>query len=462
MTAGPGDVRHVSIRVALAAAAIVTIAYLAIAVAVYAIASASLTAQVDQQLAGAMDRALRQPGPGPGRTLPGLPRPPDRQFDAPFLQWVVLADGTVVAGTAGAPLPAALSGLEGSATATIGGNAVRLFGAASGDQRVIVGQTLRPVSDAQSTIIQTELVIGPVLIALVFLGAVAIGRRVAMPIELARRRQLEFTADASHELRTPLSVVEAHTSLALAQDRSAEWYKSAFGRIDRESKRMRRLLDDLLWLARFDATEAAPNTEPVDLGILAAQAADRFGAVAEARHLRLAVRADGPGLVVAAPPEWLDRLLGVFIDNACKYSPDGGSVEVSVVGEGGRVILTVDDAGPGIPEAEREHVFDRFHRATAGGAGAGLGLAIGDEIVRATGGRWKVGESPSGGARLQVAWRPALAQATSRGASHPTPEQMAAPSMRAPSAVAPEASVPPATPAPSAAAPTATASQPDR
>ena len=134
---------------------------------------------------------------------------------------------------------------------------MRIAGAAAGDDHVVVAQTLDSVSQAQSTLILAELLIGPILLLVVFVGAVAIGRRVAAPIERASRRQLEFTADASHELRTPLSVIEAHTSLALAQERSESWYRGAFERVDLESKRMRRLLDDLLWLARFDATEHA-------------------------------------------------------------------------------------------------------------------------------------------------------------------------------------------------------------
>jgi signal transduction histidine kinase len=205
-----------------------------------------------------------------------------------------------------------------------------------------------------------------------------------------------------------LSVIEAQTSLALSQPREAPWYRTAFERVDRESKRMRRLLDDLLWLARFDATHAPPNAEPVDLGILAAQAADRFAVVAEARNLVLEVGGQDDGLVIAAPPEWLDRLLGVLLDNACKYSPDGGTVRVAVATEAGRVRLTVDDSGPGIPEDQRERIFDRFHRAIEGPAGAGLGLAIADAIVRATGGRWRVGQSPTNGARMAVSWPAAL------------------------------------------------------
>ena len=68
--------------------------------------------------------------------------------------------------------------------------------------------------------------------------------------------------------------------------------------------------------------------------------------------------------MIAAPPEWLDRLLGVLLDNACKYAPDGGRVDVTVAIDGSRVALTVDDSGPGIPDAERTRIFDRFHRAT--------------------------------------------------------------------------------------------------
>jgi signal transduction histidine kinase len=172
---------------------------------------------------------------------------------------------------------------------------------------------------------------------------------------------------------------------------------------------MRRMLEDLLWLARFDATRRSPNTEPVDLAVMAAQAVDRFGAIAETRRLTIRLQVPPDGAVVAAPPEWLDRLLGVLLDNACKYAPDGGAVDVSVVVDGSRVALTVDDSGPGIPEPERTRIFDRFHRATDAQGGAGLGLAIADAIVRATGGRWKVASAPAGGARMGITWSRALA-----------------------------------------------------
>ncbi len=415
-SAGRQLVHSTSIRVALAATAVVAVAYLAIAAGVVAITTQNLTSQLDDRLADSLSRVSR--GPQPPNQGGGAPgggfRPPDRgPFNAPFIVWTIRPDGTVLASNASAILPPAHRAVTAPATISIDGTFVRIQGANAPDgDHIVIGQTMESVGQAQSTIILAELLIGPILLIAVFLGAVAIGRRAATPIEQARQRQMEFTADASHELRTPLSVIEAHTSLALVQERSADWYRTAFLRIDHESRRMRRLLDDMLWLARFDVTHGQPNAELVDLTVLATQTVDRFGIVAQARHLSLAVEASPGSAVITAPPEWLDRLLGTLLDNACKYAPDGGSVRVSVGPEGPRVRLTVDDSGPGIPEEERGRIFDRFHRAAnAAGdstAGAGLGLAIADSIVRATNGRWRIGSSPSGGASMSVSWPRAL------------------------------------------------------
>jgi signal transduction histidine kinase len=409
-------VRRQSIRVALAATGVVAVAYLAIAAGVVAFATRDLTSQIDQRIAQSFTR-LPPTGqfPNPGDTggagangAPNFGRDPGRPFGAPILIWTVAADGTVTAiGNQTPTLPAGLASVAGPQDATIDGTDVRIAGQRVGSVYVIAAQDTSQVADAQQTIVLGVLLIAPFLLGFVFLGAVVVGRRVAEPIEAAHRRQLEFTADASHELRTPLSVIEAHTSLALAADRDAGWYRTAFGKVDRESRRMRRLLEDMLWLARFDAAAAPPAAEPIDLGVLASQAVDRFGAVAETRHLRLAVHVPEAPVVIAASAELVDRLVGVLVDNACKYSPDGGAVDVTVGVESGRAFVAVDDSGPGVPEEERTRVFNRFHRsvsAAADAGGAGLGLAIGDAIVRATGGRWGIGTSPAGGARFTVSW----------------------------------------------------------
>lgn len=407
MTLGPTlGVRRQAIRVALGATIVVAVAYLAVSVAVVAVVTNDLTAQVDHRLGEALARV--PPGRDPDEAFE---RPPgERPFGPPTLIWAVASDGSVLTDAQTPNLPEQYETVVGPLTGSIDRTELRLQGTRVGDRYVVVGQSLESVSDARSTIVLAELLIAPVLLLVVFFGAVAIGRRVAAPIEAARRRQLDFTADASHELRTPLSVIEANTSLALAEDRDETWYRTAFERVDQESKRMRRLLDDMLWLARFDAAQAPPGSEPVDLGVLAAQTADRFAAVAETRGLRLTVRVPDEGASVAAPPELLDRLLGVLLDNACKYVPEGGLVDVTVARDGSRIAVTVDDSGPGLPAIDRDRIFDRFRRATepaagpSGTSGAGLGLAIADAIVRATGGRWQLGTAPAGGARFTVSW----------------------------------------------------------
>jgi signal transduction histidine kinase len=405
------QVRGASIRVAFGAAAVVAVIYLVVGVAVIIIATGSLTSQIDARLAGVLPRIASDPFQARGG-FPSGPRRddrPDQQLGPILLAWRIAADGTVLADDPDFPLPAEYQNVTGPQTVVIRNTPVRIQGMALGDRYIVVGQSTTNVEQTASTILLAEVIIAPILLLVVFLGAVAIGRRVALPIELARQRQMEFTADASHELRTPLSVIEAHTSLALVQDRNVEWYRRAFGKIDVESKRIRRLLDDLLWLARFDATRGQPNAEPVDVAVMAAQTVDRFGVVAEARHLGLTVATNGESQVIVAPPDWLDRLLGVLLDNACKYAPDGGTVRVSVDIDRDRVRLTVDDSGPGIPVDERARIFDRFHRATETGGGAGLGLAIADAIVKSTGGRWKIDASPLGGASMSVSWPRALA-----------------------------------------------------
>jgi signal transduction histidine kinase len=321
--------------------------------------------------------------------------------------WRISGSGSIQSlNTSNVELPAAYWHVTGPETVKLSGVDVRIEGAARGDDYVVVGQSLDNVSQTMSTLIVAEFGIGCALLIFVFLGSVAVGRRVALPIERARQRQLEFTADASHELRTPLSVIEAQATLALARDRDPARDAAAFGSIDTELKRTRRLVDDMLWLARFDSMGGLPQAEPVDLRVLAAQTADRFAAVADTRgqHLEVQPGSTAADAIVAAAPDWLDRLVGILLDNALKYSPSGGSVTVEVAGEGRRVRLTVDDSGPGIPESERGRVFDRFHRATDQPGGTGLGLAIADAIVHATGGRWHIGTSPAGGASVGVSW----------------------------------------------------------
>ena len=165
----------------------------------------------------------------------------------------------------------------------------------------------------------------PVLLLAMFAGSLIIGLRALSPVEHSRRRQLEFTADASHELRTPLSVISAEIGIALSAPRPAEDYRATLHRIERESQRLRSIVEDLLWLARFDSQPPPPGAEPVDLCTIAAECAERFQAVAHAASPGISVTVSpSPAAWISAPPEWIDRLTGVLVDNACRYAGPGG------------------------------------------------------------------------------------------------------------------------------------------
>jgi signal transduction histidine kinase len=408
-------VRSAALRVALIATAIVCVAYLVIAAAVMLIVNRNLTTDIDGRLRARLSLYVSELS-GPPMAPNGFSGPTQHSLQAPLLTWVIYPNGLVQAyvdndtqfrpqGT----LPGSARSIASSTTFSLSdGTGIRGAGVDVAGVHIVVGQSLANVEATQHNILTAELLIGPILLITVFLGAFAIGRRVAAPIERARQRQIELTADASHELRTPLSVIEAQTSLALERERDADWYRNAFQAVGVESKRMRHLVDDLLWLARFDSAGPPPSAEATDLGVLAEQAAERFTAVAEARGLTLRVEVEPVSTVISAPPEWLDRLLGVLLDNACRYTPAGGSVDVRVTRRDNRVRLAVDDSGPGIPADERAHIFDRFRRASDTPGGSGLGLAIAAAVVSASGGRWDVGSSPSGGASMAVSWTPLI------------------------------------------------------
>jgi signal transduction histidine kinase len=327
---------------------------------------------------------------------------------APVFLWLVTPAGTVTAHSPGAPaLPAGLLAANPphdrlAFTADLGrADAFRLELARDGSSWLVAGQSRAGDAHTERLLLYAEVIAGPVLLLAMFFGSLVVGLRALAPVEQSRRRQLEFTADASHELRTPLSVIRAEADVALASPREAAEYRDALTRIRGESQRLRQLVDDMLWLARFDSRPPPPGDEPVELVTLTQACADRFRLVGPEVT---AATADEPALI-SAPPEWIDRLAGVLMDNACRYAGPGGQVRIGVHAQGSRVSLTVEDSGPGIPEADRPLLFDRFHRAVDDGPGAGLGLAIGDSIVRSTGGRWQVGDSPLGGALMAVSWR---------------------------------------------------------
>jgi signal transduction histidine kinase len=393
-----------ALHVAAAATATVLVCYVLIVGAILHLVSSRLLHETEERLA----TLLTESQTVPNNLFLSEASVPDTD-DPPVYVWEVKA-GVVVATTVDAPaLPATIvSGSQAShRDVAIDGHAFRFQHLQRPDgSTVYVAESLGQQHHVRSLLLMSALAVSPILIVGVFASAFVIGRSASKPVERARLRQLEFTADASHELRTPLTVIEAEVGLALVTNRSASGYRDALQRVSGETYRLRKIVDDMLWLARFDSEPPVPRTELVDVTTVARQCADRFEPVVTSRNIQLEidVPSETPALV-AAPPEWLDRLIGVLLDNATRYAKSPGRVVVRVDSSSGQVALSISDDGPGIPVAERRRLFDRFRRIEDnGGEGAGLGLAIADAVVRSTQGRWVVDESALGGARMTVIW----------------------------------------------------------
>ncbi len=399
-----------SLKVAFVATLVVIVVYAGAVAALDVLVAHRLVVQVDRQLTSRLAAARVRP-PALATKEPDSPGEGVHYglgiYGEPIYVWEVPPQSLVAKPNAASPpLPPGIwpAAGAGSATRNLPGTEYRLLSVPYRGGLLVAGESLTELTHVESVLLTSEFVAAPVLLVAIFLASLLIGLRSAKPIELAHRRQLEFTADASHELRTPLSVIEAEVSLARSFE--GETDTATLERIAHESERLKRIVDDLLWLARFDAAPPPPAAGAIDLATVAEVCAARFQALANAKSLELRFARVGTATAtVVAPAEWIDRLTSVLVDNACKYAGEPGTVQVEVGRAGSRVVLAVEDSGPGIPERERARLFDRFRRGTNEAGGHGLGLAIADSIVHSTGGRWRLGTSASlGGARVEVSW----------------------------------------------------------
>ncbi|HZV72829.1 MAG TPA: HAMP domain-containing sensor histidine kinase [Conexibacter sp.] len=213
-------------------------------------------------------------------------------------------------------------------------------------------------------------------------------------------RQREFVADASHELRTPLTSVLANLEL-LAEQVEGEDARDAVASALRSSHRMRRLVADLLLLARADAGRTVPHRS-VDLAQVLVEVAAEVGPLADRGGHHLTVAAHEP-LVVDGARDELHRLALNLIENALRHTPSGTHVHAALARAGDDVVLTVEDDGPGIPKELRARLFERFVRGRGdSGGGSGLGLSIVLAVAVSHGGSVDVERPASGGARFVV------------------------------------------------------------
>ena len=221
--------------------------------------------------------------------------------------------------------------------------------------------------------------------------------------ERAYERQREFVADASHELRTPLTSVQANLELLQASLDGTEEDRQAVSSALGSSRRMSRLVSDLLLLARADAGRRAARTR-VDLARAVADAVGEIEPIAGEHEIDAEV--DGP-LWIEGNPDELHRLVRNLLENSVRHTPPGSRIELRARRADGSALVEVSDDGPGVPDEIRAQVFDRFVRGggsadTAEGGGSGLGLAIVRAVAESHGGSVVVGEGPDGGASFTV------------------------------------------------------------
>ncbi|MGR6914954.1 sensor histidine kinase [[Actinomadura] parvosata] len=228
---------------------------------------------------------------------------------------------------------------------------------------------------------------------------------VAAKVE-SEARMRRFVADVSHELRTPLFGIKGFSELYRMGGTEAA---PAMARIESESGRLAKLVDDLLLLAGLDESDGpALDLTPMDLRTLAADARHDFAALDPARPIAFTGPSGGPAASapVLGDEARLRQVVSNLVGNAVTHTPAGTPVRVGVGTDGGEAVLVIADEGPGLAPEEASRVFDRFYRADGSRAratgGAGLGLAIVRSIVAAHGGRVELRSAPGRGAAFEI------------------------------------------------------------
>lgn len=255
-----------------------------------------------------------------------------------------------------------------------------------------------------------SLIIFAVSMAALFAVSWLLSGWVLRPVERAWDQQRRFVSDASHELKTPLAVILANMQIlerdSSVSEGSMRWVVST----REEATHMKELVEDLLTLARADegsAGQAAASTaEPTDLSALVSGCCLEFDAVAFERGCSIET-ALTPGIVAPVPPENYRRVVRTLLDNATKYAHKDSVVKVSLVSEGRRSKLEVNNQGDVIEPEELEHLFDRFYRTDkarerSSEGGFGLGLAIAKSMVEGAGGTISVRSSAAEGTTFTV------------------------------------------------------------
>lgn len=229
-------------------------------------------------------------------------------------------------------------------------------------------------------------------------------KRILKPLEENQKKQTQFIAAASHELRTPLAVI---LSCASASGKADGKERAHFlDAIQSEGMRMSKLIDDMLLLTTADTGSWSVRTAPVEPDTLLLNLYETFLPLAAEKNIALSITLPEEAVpTIIGDRERITQVLSILLHNALSYTPEGGSVRLILACHGKNISFSVEDNGPGIPDAEKQQIFERFYRSDRSRSKKGhfgLGLCIAAEIVHAHHGRILVKDTPGGGSTFTV------------------------------------------------------------
>ncbi len=251
------------------------------------------------------------------------------------------------------------------------------------------------------SLIINSLMIGGAALAVFFFVSIFLSRWAVRPVELAWKKQRQFVADASHELKTPLTVILSNAEMLSADGTFTDEKKSRrMGHIRAEAARMKKLIDDLLTLAKTDSTKGTMVRERVDFSFLITSTVLTFEPIVFDDRKKLTYEVQDK-IFVAGDAQRLQQLLSILLDNAVKYCPSGGLITINLKEiDKKNALLSVFNDGEPIPKEEIPRIFQRFYRidkSRSTHGSFGLGLAIAKSIVREHGGKiWVESDDENG------------------------------------------------------------------
>lgn len=212
-------------------------------------------------------------------------------------------------------------------------------------------------------------------------------------------RLQRFSCDASHQLRNPLATIQTNSEVCLKYPRTEEEYRTVIGTVLEDTDRLKRTVDQLLLLARAASGALRDSQSEVDLRQIAEDVAREGQAIGETRNISVELNVGLEPFLLGGVPDLLREALANLVDNALKFSPDGGRIKIELSKtRAGFTRMTVADSGPGLPPERKLSVFRPFERSPGSGKeSVGLGLAIVADICEAHAGRFGVDDHPGGG-----------------------------------------------------------------